>query len=82
MCDLLTCIYDSLGQDGAELGDDVFVFVGDDLGVDFTELRHFGHRVLGLLNQHQRAGDQGALWKGRQFVRSSVGLASWSRHVR
>lgn len=33
-----TCVEDSLGQDGAELGHDVVVLVVDDLGVELPEL--------------------------------------------
>lgn len=40
----LTCVEDSLGQDSAELGHDVVVFVIDDLGVELPELVDLGER--------------------------------------
>lgn len=39
-----TCVEDSLGQDGAELGHDVVVLVVDDLGVELPELVDLGQR--------------------------------------
>lgn len=41
---MLTCVEDSLGQDGAELGHDVVVLVVDDLGVELPELVDLGQR--------------------------------------
>lgn len=53
-----TCVEDSLGQDGAELGHDVVVLVVDDLGVELPELVDLGQR-----GQQGEAGQHKHWWR-------------------
>lgn len=61
-CDISpACVDNALREDGAEFGHDVFVFVGDDLGVGLSEEGDFGAGLLGVLDEDHRGGDESAL---------------------
>lgn len=46
-----TCIDDTLGHDGAELGHHVFVLVADDLGIQLAEVGHLQNTHTNILSE-------------------------------
>ena len=56
-----TCVDDALGQNGAKLGHDVFVFIADDFGVKLSNVFDFGRSEFRVLDEDQGWGQQRSL---------------------